>query len=95
MSGSKCRVNGKHLEICDVLSNALSGSSPTAKSKGLFLPYRVNIKTGEKGTDIVQLHSGKFVGSGVALNFCPFCGESLKTWEGEATNEQHRETGAA
>ncbi|EGO1787762.1 ead/Ea22-like family protein [Salmonella enterica subsp. enterica serovar Bredeney] len=82
MSESKCRVNGKHLEICDVLSNALSGSSPTAKSKGLFLPYRVNIKTGEKGTDIVQLHSGKFVGSGVALNFCPFCGESLKTWEG-------------
>lgn len=86
MSKSKCRVNGKYLEICDVLSNALAGSSPGAKSKGLYLPYRVNIKTGEKGTDIVQLHSGKYVGRGVALTFCPFCGESIKTWE--ATSEQ-------
>ncbi|HHP7721775.1 TPA: hypothetical protein ACSG64_000224 [Escherichia coli] len=80
MKNEKCKVNGKHLEICDVLSDALAGSTPTAKAKGMFLPYRVNIKTGEKGTDIVQLHSGKFVGRGVALNFCPFCGESLKTW---------------
>ncbi|MXF06717.1 hypothetical protein [Escherichia coli] len=82
MSQSKCRVNGKFLEVCDTLRDALAGSSPTAKSKGLFLPYRVNMRTGEQGTDIVQLHSGKFVGRGIALYFCPFCGESIKTWGG-------------
>lgn len=81
MTNSKCHVKGKDISPCDPLSKALSGSSPTPKGKGLFLPYRVNVRTGEKGTDVVQLHSGEYVGRGVALNFCPFCGVSIKTWE--------------
>ncbi|WP_242365619.1 hypothetical protein [Yersinia enterocolitica] len=87
MSNSKCQLNGKHIiTLCSTLNSALSGSSPTPKAKGLFLPYRVNIQTGERGTDIVQLHSGEYVGRGVALNFCPFCGESLKTWAAQEQN---------
>lgn len=26
---------------------------------------------------------------GVAMFFCPFCGESLKTWKKEATSERN------
>ncbi|WP_274713300.1 hypothetical protein [Xenorhabdus bovienii] len=37
------------------------------------------MKTREPGTDIVQLHSGEFVGSGVMLNYCPFCGQDIDT----------------
>ena len=81
MTNSKCQVKGKDITPCEPLKNSLCGSSPTAKSKGLFLPYRVNVRTGEKGTDVVQLHSGEYVGRGVALNFCPFCGVGIKTWE--------------
>ncbi|MBX9476796.1 hypothetical protein [Yersinia enterocolitica] len=81
MSHSKCQLNGKHIiTLCSTLNSVLSCSSLTPKAKGLFMPYRVNIQTRERGTDIVQLHSGEYVGRGVALNFCPFCGESLKTW---------------
>ncbi|NUH53989.1 hypothetical protein HUK76_09790 [Citrobacter portucalensis] len=87
MSESKCRVNGNQITPCEVLAKSLEYKNPSLKSKGIFIPERVNIKTGQPGTDIAQLHSGEYVGRGVALNFCPFCGEGLKTWE--ATSEQN------
>ncbi|NTZ48373.1 hypothetical protein FCM30_21790 [Lelliottia aquatilis] len=81
MKTDKCKVNGRDVALCDALKKALDGSSPTVRGKGLFLPYRVNAATGEKGHDLIQLHSGGYVGRGIVLNFCPFCGEGLKTWE--------------
>lgn len=77
---NKCELHGKRISRCDHLAKATEYGNPTLKSKGLFIPERVNINTGEPGTDIAQLHSGEYVGPGVAMNFCPFCGESLKTW---------------
>ena len=47
------------------------------------MPERVNINTGEKGTDLVQIHSGAYVGRGIVACYCPFCGESLNTWSKE------------
>ena len=82
MSTEKCRVESdKIVTRCEPLLRSLEYGNPTPRSKGLFIPERVNIKTGEPGVDLAQLHSGAFVGAGFALNFCPFCGESLKTWE--------------
>lgn len=83
MSNSKCRVIGDKIIRCAILSRVLEYGNPTTKSKGVFIPERVNLTTGEPGTDIAQLHSGQFVGRGVAMKYCPFCGESLNTWEGE------------
>ncbi|TNL09064.1 hypothetical protein CYD30_14735 [Kosakonia cowanii] len=77
---NKCRVHGNQIASCSSLADATEYGNPTSKSKGLFIPERVNINTGEPGTDIAQLHSGQYVGRGVAIVFCPFCGESLKTW---------------
>ncbi|CDL86383.1 hypothetical protein [Xenorhabdus cabanillasii] len=74
---SKCQKNENKLTACDALSRALQHGTPTKKSKGLFLPMRINVLTGKPGTDIVQLHSGEFVGTGVMLNFCPFCGQDI------------------
>ncbi|EEI9451745.1 hypothetical protein B6O39_001986 [Salmonella enterica subsp. enterica serovar Javiana] len=76
----KCVVVGKSITACQLLSEALEYGNPTGTSKGIFIPERVNIKTGEPGTDIVQIHSGCFRKNGIAANFCPFCGESLVTW---------------
>ncbi|KAF1368757.1 hypothetical protein [Yokenella regensburgei] len=81
MSTKQCRIAGNKISPCETLARATEYGNPRPKSKGLFVPERVNIKTGEPGTDIAQLHSGAFVGAGAALNFCPFCGESLKAWE--------------
>ncbi|MEP8847668.1 hypothetical protein ABKV87_20605 [Enterobacter hormaechei] len=77
----KCAVIGKHITPCELLGKALEYGNPTKKSKGAFLPERVSMATGLRGMDIAQLHSGHYVGRGMAMNFCPFCGESLKTWE--------------
>lgn len=77
----KCTVNRKHITPCELLGKAFEYGNPTAKSKGSFLPERVSMETGLRGMDIAQLHSGQYVGRGIAMNFCPFCGESLKTWE--------------
>lgn len=75
-----CKVTVNKIAPCDLLAQTLEYGNPRAKSKGVFIPERVNARTGEPGTDIAQMHSGAFVGRGVALNFCPFCGISLKTW---------------
>ncbi|NHB93763.1 hypothetical protein [Photorhabdus cinerea] len=76
---NKCQKNGNKLTVCSALAKALEFGSPTKRSKGLFLPMRFNIKTGEPGTDIVQLHSGEFIGSGVMVDYCPFCGQDIDT----------------
>lgn len=77
----KCSVSGISVKCCDLLGKSLDGTNPTSRSKGLFLPERVNVNSGEKGHDIVQLHSGLYIGRGIALNFCPFCGENIQTWK--------------
>lgn len=77
---ASCKLTGNKIAPCDILAQTLEYGNPRGKSKGVFIPERVNINTGEAGTDIAQLHSGVFVGRGAALNFCPFCGVSLKTW---------------
>lgn len=76
----KCVTSGRHLTPCSWLAKALEYGHPTAKAKGLYKPDRVILSTREKGTDVVQLHSGQFIGRGAALNYCPFCGEDIRTW---------------
>ncbi|MFL9146590.1 hypothetical protein AB9F00_22330 [Escherichia coli] len=90
MSESKCQINGNQIEPCAALSKSLEYGNPTFKSKGIFIPERVNINTGESGLDIAQIHSGQYIGCGVAMCFCPFCGESLKTWK--ETSEQYKKS---
>ncbi|ERT12714.1 hypothetical protein [Photorhabdus temperata] len=76
---NKCQKNGNKLTVCSALAKAFEFGAPTKRSKGLFLPMRAIMKTGEPGTDIVQLHSGEFVGPGVVVNYCPFCGKDIVT----------------
>ncbi|CGA70124.1 Uncharacterised protein [Salmonella enterica subsp. enterica serovar Typhi] len=52
MSESKCQINGNQIEPCAALSKSLEYGNPTFKSKGIFIPERVNINTGESGLDI-------------------------------------------
>ncbi|ECS0213258.1 TPA: hypothetical protein ACJK1Q_004459 [Salmonella enterica subsp. enterica serovar Typhimurium] len=78
--GKLCSVVGDKITPCEVLAAALEYGNPRPKSKGIFLPERVNINTGEKGISIVQVHSGAYVGRGAAVLFCPFCGTNLETW---------------
>ncbi|MCC8456201.1 hypothetical protein [Photorhabdus aegyptia] len=76
---NKCQKNGNKLSAYSALAKSLELGSPAKRSKSLFLPMRFIMKTGEPGTDIVQLHSGEFVGTGVMVNYCPFCRQDIDT----------------
>ena len=43
MNESKCQVYGNQIEPCAALAKALEYGNPTFKSKGIFIPERVNI----------------------------------------------------
>lgn len=76
-----CKYTNNRLFPCQSLSKALDHNNPTTRARGVYLPERVNVKTGQRGTDIVQIHSGSFVGRGIAAEFCPFCGARIAFWE--------------
>lgn len=47
--GKLCSVVGDKITPCEVLAAALEYGNPRPKSKGIFLPERVNINTGGEG----------------------------------------------
>lgn len=75
----KCTVvvGGYLDQSCMALANAIQ-FHPTKRSKGLFSRSVVNIDTSESLGSQVSLHSGDFVGNGVVLNYCPFCGNPAR-----------------
>lgn len=77
----KCKVIGNKLTPCKHLQSAIQHGNPSSISRGIYIPSRVNLTTGEPGTDIVQIHSGDHSVRGVAANFCPFCGTAINTWD--------------
>ena len=79
----KCKVTDKGIALCETLAKCREYGNPKPRSKGVFIPFRVNFGTGEPVLPVAQIHSGSFVGGGAAMYFCPFCGESLKTWSDE------------
>lgn len=81
-----CVANkGGFLEsACEAMQNSVM-HHPSKKSKGLFARSVLNFVTGEKPGTMVTLHSGDFVGDGVLLNYCPFCGNKMHDrFHGEA-----------
>lgn len=80
MSESKCRVNGNQIEPCAVLAKALEHDAEYTTRKGLLI-YKIWNENLTRNHDLVMLRSGEFSKSPVRVSFCPFCDESLKTWE--------------
>lgn len=63
-------------KACWALRDAVQ-MQPNKRSKGVFSRRIINIKTHQTVGTMVTLHSGDYVGSGVLMNYCPFCGERL------------------
>ena len=84
MSESKCQVNGNQIQPWAALAKALEHDAEYTTRKGLLI-YKIWNENLTRDPDLVMLRSGEFFKSPVRVSFCPFCGESLKTWE--ETNE--------
>ena len=80
MSESKCQVNGNKIEPCAALAKSLEHDAEYTTRKGLLI-YKSWNENLTCGSDFVMLRSGEFSKLPVRVSFCPFCGESLKTWE--------------
>ncbi len=80
MSESKCQINGNKIEPCAALTQSLEHDAEYTTRKGLLI-YKIWNESLTRGPDLVMLRSGEFSKLPVRVSFCPFCGESLKTWE--------------
>ncbi|EON2338350.1 hypothetical protein ACLLKL_001304 [Escherichia coli] len=88
MSESKCQINGNKIEPCAALAQSLERAAEYTTRKGLLI-YKIYNHELIHSQDLIMLRSGEFSKSSIRVSFCPFCGESLKTWEAEATNERN------
>lgn len=80
MGKSKCQVYGNKIEPCTTLAKSLEHDAEYTMRKGLLI-YKIWNESLTRGPDLVMLRSGEFSKLPVRVSFCPFCGESLKTWE--------------
>ncbi len=87
VSESKCQINDNKIEPCAALTQSLEHDAEYTTRKGL-LKYKIYNHALIHSQDLIMLRSGEFSKSPIRVSFCPFCGESLKTWEAEATSEQ-------
>ncbi|MEG9372458.1 hypothetical protein [Escherichia coli] len=79
---STCLINDKSA----ALAQSLEQDAEYTTRKGL-LKYKIYNHELIHSQDLIMLRSGEFSKSPIRVSFCPFCGESLKTWEAEATSE--------
>lgn len=82
----KCSATagGYAATTCEALDDA-TDIHPTKRSKGLFYA-NISRKVGDDWVSAgtrVTAHSGIFVGDGICLNFCPFCGGELRDSSGD------------
>ncbi|HAW2497516.1 TPA: hypothetical protein JLP82_004521 [Escherichia coli] len=85
MGKSKCLVYGNKIEPCTALAKSLEHDAEYTTRKGLLI-YKIWNESLTRGPDLVMLRSGEFSKLPVRVSFCPFCGESLKTW-GKGDNQ--------
>lgn len=75
---TKCSVrNGNEVLPCLWLDKASEYGNPGGKKKGIFAWRLVNMKSGELSRLFFGVKSGEHVEKGMALTFCPFCGERI------------------
>lgn len=84
---STCLINDRKIEPCAALAQSLEQDAEYTTRKGLLI-YKIWNESLTRGPDLVMLRSGEFSKLPVRVSFCPFCGESLKTWKKETTSEQ-------
>ncbi|HDK0785712.1 TPA: hypothetical protein PRU61_002815 [Escherichia coli] len=79
-------INDKKIEPCAALAQSLEQDAEYTTRKGL-LKYKIYNHELIHSQDLIMLRSGELSKSPIRVSFCPFCGESLKTWEAEAPSE--------
>ncbi len=53
------------------------------KAQGISQPYLINMKTGEHSRSPIVFKGGKHAKGGTMMNYCPWCGSDIKTYEEE------------
>lgn len=74
----KCSVSedGRHIIPCRMLTSVFEDNSPPS-NKGIIQYQLHNNQTGKPSRTFFIAKSGDYKKNGLALNFCPFCGEKI------------------
>jgi hypothetical protein len=79
----ECKLNGKELQMCAGLKSVIADYYHRSTCKGIVHTVLVNSDTRELKTRI-QIRSGEHTHKNpILMNFCPFCGADIRTWEEE------------
>ncbi len=74
---NKCKIaEGKFVVACKHLQEASEYGHPRGKKKGIFAWALT--KDFKPSRTFFGVKSGEFVENGIALNYCPFCGENIE-----------------
>lgn len=90
MSNQKCTIkqNGYLETACNALQQAVE-LHPTKRSKGLYAKSRVRLSDNQSLGTVLLLKTGDFRDNGVALNYCPFCGNLVRDLKNEVLKRDY------
>lgn len=74
-----CKITQKgELKLCNGMKEVVQyqGGRGT-RSQGAELQTLINLKTGKFSRNWIVLKSGKHGKTGIVMNHCPFCGETI------------------
>ena len=70
----KCKVVDYNIEPCWALELTIEDHH---RKKGISMMQFFNMKTSKPTRSVAMVKSGQRTKKGLALNYCPFCGENI------------------
>lgn len=76
----KCELVDNMLEPCKGLENSIADYYHKSKCKCIISSVLVNTETGSRRTQL-SLKSGDYSEKWIVINYCPFCGKMIQTYD--------------
>lgn len=75
----KCKISDdrNHVIPCKDLLRSVEDKTPPGKRKGIYMWAYSNTQTHERTRTFFGAKSGRHIDSGIAFNYCPFCGVEI------------------
>jgi hypothetical protein len=76
--GKKCHISAEDFDFCEAMDKAMADNSVNDRSKGFYVSEVTNLETHKTHIRGVSYRYSK-KSSPILLNWCPWCGNVLRT----------------